>query len=134
MTTWIHRLFFQNRSHRHDIATGRELGFSGMAAEVVIDDEYRLVALRRAETPHERLEAARMYLLKVLKNGSEVAGAHDDDEVLDLADQLRHELAEHMIIAADEMKKALESRGYKNLAYTRGIHSAPADVDSVQDS
>ncbi|MEQ4721486.1 hypothetical protein [Nonomuraea sp. B19D2] len=53
-----------------------------------------------------------MYLLKILKNGSEAARFYGDDEILELADQLRHDLAEHMLLAADKLKKALETRGY----------------------
>lgn len=98
-----------------------------MAADIVIDDAHRLDRFRRAETSRERLDAACMYLLKILKNGSLAAGARNDRELLELADHLQDELAERMLCAADELKKFLEAHGYRDFARTSTIRSAPAD-------
>ena len=89
-----------------------ELGFTGRAALVEVTDDYQAERLRQANTVDQRFVGAYGYLRKVLKNAELAAIARDDVDALAELDAVRQELAEQLLVTAEDMKGQLRHQGY----------------------
>lgn len=119
MADWMRRLFHQRRDVTVPAPCGQELGFVGLAADVIIDDDYRLAACQTASDSRGRFEAARGWFMKIAKNGERASYDLDDPTIQDAVDAARDDLAEAMVVAAARLRDHLkELTGGGVLGYT----------------
>lgn len=106
MINWRRRLFRQ-----HDpgapVVHAKDVGFTGRAGKVVIDDQYRLVDIRAAETAKQRAEAAESWLRKIARNAERGYDEIGDPAILEAVDRAFDAVASVIIIAAGELKNEL---------------------------
>jgi hypothetical protein len=86
---------------------GGDFGFTGEAASVIIDDEYRLAAIREAETPRERFHAACGWLLKLARNGERAFEDLNEPAIRLAIDQAFNDLAPAVLLSAGRLRDAL---------------------------
>lgn len=110
----MRRLFHQHqRVERVPPAVfGRDLGFTGLAADVQITDEYQCDRLAQETSSDGRLRIAHGYLLKILKHAKTAAEQRNDVETLATLDDVRGRLAESTLALTERVKSELLDRGY----------------------
>ena len=84
-----------------------DVGFTGRAGEVVIDDEYRLEGIRAAATAKQRAEASEGWLRKIAKKRRARLRRDRRPGHPRSRRQSLHAVAAAVIIAADELKTKL---------------------------
>jgi hypothetical protein len=107
MADWMRRLFHQRRGSVAPMDRGQDWGFTGQAALVVIDDEYRLADIREACTPRERFTAANGWLLKLARNGERAFEDLGDPAIQDALDNTFDRLASMILVEAGGLRDAL---------------------------
>ena len=107
MADWMRRLFHQRRGAVAPMDRGQDWGFTGQAALVVIDDEYRLADIREARTPRERFNAANGWLLKLARNGERAFEDVDDPAIRHALDGMFNRLASVTLVEAGGLRDAL---------------------------
>jgi hypothetical protein len=105
MVNWRRRLFPEGGLAT--VVRGRDVGFTGKARRVVINDPYRLPDFRVASTSHQRLEAARSWLLKLAKNGRRGADDLGDPAIEQAVDKALDRAASVTLIVAADLKRTL---------------------------
>jgi hypothetical protein len=116
----LRRIFRQVRNPGREPVRGADLGFTGMAARVPIDDDYRADALRAPRGSEQRLWAARDFFMKRHCNAVRLADQHDDPELREQLAAIREALADHLVVVAHQVRNVLEELGYDTAARDRG--------------
>jgi hypothetical protein len=106
MINWRRRLFRQHDPEVPDVR-GSDVGFTGPAGEAVIDDQYRLAAIRAADTARARAEASEGWLRKIAKNAERGFDEIGDPAILAAVDKAFEAVASAMLAAADKLKNDL---------------------------
>jgi len=107
MADWMRRLFHQRRDSMASVERGQDWGFAGRAACVVIDDEWRLVAIRAAGSPRERFKAACDWFLKLAKNGERALEDVGNPAIRAALDDAWNRLASETLAAAGDLRDSL---------------------------
>lgn len=106
MINWRRRLFRQHDPEA-PVVHAKDVGFTGRAGKVVIDDQYRLVDIRAAATAKRRAEAAEGWLRKIARNAERGYDEIGDPAILEAVDRAFDAVASAMIVAAGELKNEL---------------------------
>jgi len=106
MINWKRRLFHHDSPDRRKVR-GREVGFTGRAGRVIIDDPHRLAQFEAAREPRQRLEAARAWLLKLAVNGDRAAYVRGDPAIEAAVSKAIDDAAHSVLIAAASMQREL---------------------------
>ena len=106
MINWRRRLFRQHDPEA-PVVHAKDVGFTGRAGKVVIDDQYRLVDIRAAATAKQRAEAAESWLRKIARNAERGYDEIGDPAILEAVDRAFDAVASVIIIAAGELKNEL---------------------------
>jgi hypothetical protein len=106
LINWRRRLFRQH-DPKTRVVQAKDVGFTGRAGEVVIDDQYRLKDIRAAKTGKQRAEALEGWLRKVAKNAERGFDEIGDPAILDAVDRAFEAVASAIVIATDELKMEL---------------------------
>lgn len=110
ITRWAQQLFGSTRATG---PVGRERGFTGAAGDIVVGPQYK-ISEHWDGAPHARkhLKATSDQLQYVVKHAYSAASGRGDQAMLDMLDRLHKNLADQMLIAADQVRRALADRGY----------------------
>lgn len=106
MINWRRRLFRQH-DPKAPVVHAKDVGFTGRAGKVVIDDQYRLVDIRAAATAKQRAGASEGWLRKIARNAERGYDEIGDPAILEAVDRAFDAVASAVIIAADELKNDL---------------------------
>ena len=81
----LRRIFRQVHEPDGEQTRGAELGFTGMAARVLIDDDHQADRLRAPCGSEQRLWAAQGFFMKRHRNAVRLADERDDEEIRTLS-------------------------------------------------
>jgi hypothetical protein len=106
LINWRRRLFRQH-DPKTPVVHAKDMGFTGRAGKVVIDDQYRLIDFRAAATAKQRAEAAEGWLRKIARNAERGYDEVGAPAILEAVDRAFDAVASAIIIAADKLKNEL---------------------------
>jgi hypothetical protein len=109
MVDWRKRLFHQRHDVSAPVVRGRDVGFTGRAGRVVIDDDYRLADFQAAETARQRFYASHGWLTKLARNGERAFEELGERALLEAVDRALDAVASAQLRAAGDLKAALSS-------------------------
>jgi hypothetical protein len=126
---WWRRLFDQ---HDPDVplAYGRDVGLTGPAGDVVIDDDYRLASFRSATTGGELAKAAQGWLTKVVANAMRGYRALNDQAIADAVDAALDTLAQATGRVTSDLGESLRRLPGTDLTGRAGAGSASCPRDA----
>ena len=110
MINWRRRLFRQH-DPKAPAVRAKDVGFTGRAGQVVIDDQYRLRDIRAAATAKQRANASYDWLRKIARNAERGYDEIGDPAILEAVNKAFEAVASAIIVAADDLKSELRKIG-----------------------
>jgi hypothetical protein len=108
----VWRLFHQRRDPSAPPPLAHEVGFTGDAAHLPIEDDHFLGRLRATASGRRRMEVAYGHLKKILKHANGAADKLGDQSVLEELDAQCSDLAEQILLTIHDLRNELRARGY----------------------
>lgn len=133
MSLSLRRIFHQVRDLSAQQMRGADLGFTGMAARVPIDDDYQADRLRVPRGSEQRLRAAQGFFMKRHRNAVRLADEHGDEEIRALIIGIREALADHLVVVAHQIRRELEHLGYSTITEEQDEEAAAFDAEENQE-
>jgi len=108
----IWRLFYQRPTPGWEGVQAASAGFTGAAADVIVDDEWQLARLQDTQNPYQLMSAAMGYMMKLAKNAHLAASEQGDQLAIRQLQDVCQQLANDIMLATNEVRQLARARGY----------------------